>query len=229
VEKSIHFATQRFWRTMTAQTLAEAQAQLDRFTERIADKRPRPLARLVALVGEDAAAQFLSSRGRKRPSVADLSELEGLRPLPAASFPATIEGTNTVGPSALVPFEGNAYSVPPGLVGVEVVVSHRLGTRGVEITSVSGVLLASHARATPGGGYAVCDPAHRAALEHEVLAAFTTDPPCRSKANRPPGDRARTEAAKLLTGFEDDEVVVSLAAYQALVDDMGSSDMEARS
>ena len=229
VEKSIHFATQRFWRTMTAQTMAEAQAQLDRFIQRIADRRPRPLARLEALVGTEAAVRFLERRGKTRPSVSDLAEFEALRPLPAASFPATIEDKNTVGPSALVPFEGNAYSVPPGLVGAEVVVSHRLGTSGVEIASVSGVLVASHARATPGGGYAVCDPAHRAALEHEVLAAFTTDPPCRRKANRPPGERARHEAAKLLAGFEDDEVVVSLAAYQALVEDMGSLDTEVRS
>ena len=28
VEKSVHFATQRFWRTMTATTMAGAQAQL---------------------------------------------------------------------------------------------------------------------------------------------------------------------------------------------------------
>jgi transposase len=31
VEKSIHFATQRFWRTMTATTITDAQDQLDRF------------------------------------------------------------------------------------------------------------------------------------------------------------------------------------------------------
>ena len=55
-----------------------------------------------------------------------------------------------------------------------------------------------------------------------VLAAFTTDPPCRRKANRPPGDAARAEAAKLLSNFEDDEVVVSLAAYQSIVDDMAT-------
>lgn len=68
------------------------------------------------------------------------------------------------------------------------------------------------------------DPAHKAALEHLVLAAFTTDAPCRRKANRPPGDGARAEAAKLLAGFEDNEVVVSLAAYQSIVDDMARRD-----
>ena len=32
-----------------------------------------------------------------------------------------------------------------------------------------------------------------------------------------------------MAGFEDDEVVVSLAAYQALVEDMASLDTEVRS
>jgi transposase len=220
VEKSIHFATQRFWRTMTATTMAQAQGQLDRFCERIADRRTRPLAKLEELVGKDAAAVFLAARHRRRPTVGDLAELEGLRPLPAACYPATIEDHNLVGPSALVAFEGNAYSVAPGLVGAEVTVRHRLGTAGIEIVSSKGILLASHHREAPGGGYVVRDPAHRAALEHEVLAAFTTAPSCRRKANRPPGSAARAEATRLLANFEDDEVVVSLASYQALVDDM---------
>jgi transposase len=225
VEKSIHYATQRFWRTMSARTMAEAQARFDRFCERTADKRPRSLSKLEELVGKDGAVRFLAGRGRRRPSVGDLAELERLRPLPAAPYPATVVERNKVGPSALVPFEGNAYSVPPGLLGAEVTVRHRLGSAGIEIVSATGVLLASHYRENPGGGYVVRDPAHRSALEHEVLAAFTTDPPCRRKANRPPGEAARTEAAKLLRCFEDDEVVVSLAAYQSLVDDMAEREV----
>ena len=59
-----------------------------------------------------------------------------------------------------------------------------------------------------------------------VLAAFTTDAPCKRKANRPPGDGARQEAAKLLGAFEDQEVVVSLAAYQSIVEDMATRDHE---
>jgi transposase len=222
VEKSIHFATQRFWRTMTATRIDEAGRQFDRFCERTGDRRSRSIAKLEELVGKEAAVAFLASRAKKRPSVGDLAELERLRPLPAACYPASIEDHNTVGPSALVPFEGNAYSVPPGLIGAQVTVRHRLGTAGIEITSAGGILLASHVRVTPGGGYVVRDPAHKAALEHVVLSAFTTDPPCRRKANRPPGDRARAEAARLLSGFEDDEVVVSLAAYQSIVDDMAT-------
>jgi hypothetical protein len=53
VEKSIHFATQRFWRNMTARTMSDAQTQFDRFCERIGDGRPRPIAKLEELIGED--------------------------------------------------------------------------------------------------------------------------------------------------------------------------------
>jgi hypothetical protein len=206
---------------MTAATMAGAQDQLDRFCERIGDRRSRPTAKLEVLIGPDAAATHLRRLGRRRPTVADLAQLERLRPLPAACYPAVIAETNKVDSSGLVPFEGNAYSVPHALVGAEVKISHRLGTAGVEIIS-GGVLVASHHRHPPGGGYVVRDPAHRAALEAAVLAAFTTDPPCRRKANRPPGAAARAEATRLLRRLEEHEVVVSLAAYQAIVDDLAA-------
>ena len=96
VEKSIHFATQRFWRTMTATNIDDAQRQLDRFCERIGDRRPRSIAKLEELVGQEAAVTFLAARGRKRPSVGDLAELERLRPLPA---PATRRRSRTTTPS----------------------------------------------------------------------------------------------------------------------------------
>ena len=220
VEKSIHYATQRFWRTMNAETMAQAQQVLDRFCERIADRRSRPIAKLVELIGTDNVEGFLTARSRRRPSVADLAELERLRPLPAAPFPAVITATNTVDPSALVPFEGNAYSVPHALIGAPVQVTHRLGSFGIEIRTLGGMLVASHPREQPGAGYAVRDPAHRAALETAVLAAFTTDAPCRRKQNRPPGVAARAEAQRLLTGHDEHDVVVSLAAYQQIVDDL---------
>ncbi len=227
VEKSIHFATQRFWRTMTATTIVDAQAQFDRFCARIGDRRLRPIARLEAIVGADAAASLLAERGRRRPTVADLAELEPLAPLPAAMYPATIEQAAKVGPSALVAFEGNAYSVPPGVIGTDVTVRHRLGAAGIEIVSASGVLLASHPRETPGAGYVVRAPEHDNALQAEVLAAFSTDPPCRRKANRPPSPAARAEAARLVgTPAGGDDVVVDLAAYQALVDAMARRDDE---
>ena len=221
VEKSIHFATQRFWRTMTATTIEGAQCQLDRFCERIGDRRTRPVTKLAAIVGRDAAGTFLAERGRTRPTAADLAEREVLAPLPASLYPATINEARKVGPSALVAFEGNAYSVPPGLVGADVTVVHRLGSLGIEIKASSGVLLASHRRETPGQGLVVRDPAHHAALEHLVLAAFSTEPPCRSKVNRPPSVAAQAEAANLLRAHHDTDIVVDLADYQRLVESMG--------
>ena len=147
---------------------------------------------------------------RRRPTVADLAGLEPLRRLARRRATRRCSRPQHRGPSCLVPFEGNAYSVPPGSIGAQVTVRHRLGTAGIEILSATGILLASHRRETPGGGYVVWDPAHRRALEHEILAAFSTDPPCPRKANRPPGEEARAEAAQLLAAFEDEEVVVSL-------------------
>lgn len=228
VEKSVHFATERFWRTMTAVTMPEAQGQFDRFCERIGDRRPRPVAKLEALVGPDAAASLLVARRRERPTVGDLAELERLRPLPAACYPACVEAVNHVDASALVPFEGNAYSVPHALVGAEVTVRHRLGSGTVEVVSRGGIIVASHRRLTPGGGHVVRDPAHRAALEAEILAGFTTQAPCRRKANRPPGEAARAEAARLVGDAPGDEVVVSLAAYQAIVEETGRRGTEER-
>ena len=226
VEKSIDFATQRFWKTMTAETQALAQAQLDRFSERIGDRRPRSLARFQRLVGKEQADAYLVAVNRRRPTVADLAEHEGLGALPSACYPALIEVSHTVGRSRLVRFEGNSYSVPEAVgIGGAVLVRHRLGAETVEIVSVSGVLLVVHRRCTPGEGAIVRDPAHKVALEHEVLSEFTTAPPCQRKANRPPGVDAQREAAKLLASFADADVVVSLEIYQAVVDDQLRSEV----
>jgi hypothetical protein len=76
------------------------------------------------------------------------------------------------------------------------------------------VVAATHRLAPTGAGQIVRDPAHRAALETIVLDAFTTDPPCRRNTNRPPGQRARAEAAKLLAALDGHgDVVVDLAAH----------------
>lgn len=219
VEKNVHFSSERFWRTMSARTMAEAQTAFDRFCERVGDGRARPIARLAELVGgDDEATEFLSTKNRRRPTVGDLAGVEPLAALPAAPYPATVEVTRTVDRSCLVAFEANAYGVTTGLIGTEVTVRHRLGTEVVDIVSATGAVLARHHRHTPGTGAVVREPAHKAQLEAEVLAAFTTAPPCRRKANRPPGDAARAEAARLLRCFEDHEVVVDLAVYQSAVE-----------
>jgi len=218
VEKGVHFSTERFWRTMTARTMAGAQEAFDRFCERVGDRRTRPLARLVEVLGdEERARAHLAERGRRQPTVADLAAYEPLASLPGSAYPATKEKTATVDRACLVAFENNRYGVPPGLIGAEVTVRHRLGSDVVEVVSAAGVVLASHRRHTPGAGYVVRDLDHRRALEREVLSSFTTDPPCHKKANRPPGAAARQEARRLLSGHEDEEVVVTLSTYERVV------------
>ena len=204
VEKSIHYATQRWWRTMAATTMTDAQARFDRWCARVADGRKRPKARL----------ERLGLPAEHRPTVGELAEAEPLRSLPGLAYPATVTVERVVDAQALVAFRGNRYSVPPGLVRHTVAVRWRLGAATVEIVGGAGSVVAAHRLAPAGAGQIVRDPAHRAALEAVVLDAFTTDPPCRRKPNRPPGERSRAEAARLLAGLDaHGDVVVDLAAY----------------
>jgi transposase len=204
VEKSIHYATQRWWRTMAATTIADAQASFDRWCVRTADRRRRPTARL----------ERLGLPADHRPTVGELADAEPLRPLPGLAYPATVTVERVADAQALVAFRGNRYSVPPGLVRHTVTVRWRLGATSLDITSEAGTVVAAHRLAVAGAGQVVRDPTHRAALEAVVLEAFTTDPPCRRKPNRPPGERARAEAAQLLAALDaHGDVVVDLAAY----------------
>jgi len=200
VESAVRFVCGRWWRTMTATTMAEAQGSLDRFCATVGDARPRPLARLG-----DAA-------GKRHPTVGELADAEPLLALPAAPYSATIEVARPVGTDATVAFRGNRYSVPPGLTGTELTLRHRLGTATLAICSAAGSLLASHRLAVAGAGMIVRTGAHRAALEGVVLGAFTTDRPCDRKANHPPGPAALAAAARLLGG-EGREVTVDLGRY----------------
>ncbi|MEV6654674.1 hypothetical protein [Streptomyces sp. NPDC051219] len=62
-----------------------------------------------------------------RTTVAELAQSEPLLGLPALPFPAELSVERTVTAQSLVPFEGNFYSVPPGLPGARVTVVRRLG------------------------------------------------------------------------------------------------------
>jgi transposase len=84
VESRNHFIAQRFWRTLAATSMEEAQAKLDRFLERVGDAR---------------------RRGR-RGTVADAARAERLLALPASPYPATVEVERVVGKSALVAYHG---------------------------------------------------------------------------------------------------------------------------
>jgi transposase len=200
VEAAVRFVAGRWWRTLTAATLEQAQASLDRF---------------LATTGDARARRTASGQAT---TVGALAATEPLRALPVAPYPATIQVTRTVADNATVAFRGNRYSVPPGLGGLQLTLRHRLGTGTVDLQAPSGSLLVTHQLAPAGAGSLIRTPAHHAALERVVLAAFTTARPCDRKANRPPGPDALAQAARLL-GVDGRDVTVDLAAYQQLVDD----------
>src|SRR6266540_625945 len=83
VESAVRFVCGRWWRTMTAATMAEAQVSLDRFCVTVGDARPRPPGRLGDAAGDGHAA-------RRRPTVGELADAEPLLALPAAPYPGTV-------------------------------------------------------------------------------------------------------------------------------------------
>jgi hypothetical protein len=177
---------------MTATTPAEAQVSLDRFWSTTGDDRLRPPGRYL-----DPGDLTDAERPRWR-SVRELADGEVLMALPAVAYPATIEETRFVDDKASVAFRGNRYSVPPGIGGIELTLRHRLGTGSLEIFSPAGIQLVSHRLGIPGTGSMVRTPEHRAALEAVVLSQFSSARPCDRKANKPPGQAAPAERARLL-------------------------------
>jgi transposase len=210
VEKANHGAAQRWWRTLADElSMAGAQADLDRFCARVGDARTRR---------RDDGGKV---------SVAELAAAEPLLAVPTAAYPAVLSVTRTVSAQALVAFRGNAYSVPPGLSGRELIVSARLGSGIVEVTTETGVVLARHRRAPDGAGAVIRDGGHVAALEAAVLAGFTDRAACRGKTRRPPSAAARAEAARLRgdrIGHDPGGLVVDFAAYAAAVRPISGAD-----
>jgi transposase len=189
VESSNNYLAQRFWRTLVAASAQEAQQKLDVFCDRTADQRRRD----GVTVGELAAG-------------------EGLMSLPAVPYPATIVVERVVSAACLVSYEGNRYSVPPGLHGQRMTVRRRLGQHTVELVSPSGSVVASHRLAPAGAGALQRHDEHRVALEQVVLNSVTSQRPCRRKANRPPG-QAALAAAAVIAGVGNADVVVDLDRY----------------
>lgn len=198
VEKANHSAAQRWWRTLPDDTAwAAAQQGVDALAARM-DGRQRV-------------------RGGQRVSVGELASAELLRPVPDVPYPAELALTRTVTAQALVAFRGNSYSVPPGLRGATVTVTHRLGSGQVAIAAASGAVIARHRRAPDGAGALVRDSGHVTALDKAVLASFSAAPPCRRKQRRPPSAAALAEAGRLRGAPGSAErVVIDLAAYAAV-------------
>jgi len=201
VEKNIDYVTQRWWRTLAASSLAEAQQDLDRFCAATGDTRRR---------GET--------------TVGELANDERLLGLPEIPFPATREATRIVAANALVALDGNQYSVSPGHIGTQVTIRRRLGSTVLEVISAAGRVIATHREVPRGRGRIVRLPEHAAALENVVLAAFTTDRPCPTKANRPASQAALAIAAEITGGTARSGPVINLEVYQRHIDRLNGKD-----
>jgi len=193
VEAAIRYLQRSWWRSAEATTPAQAQTSLDRWCLEVSDQRRRD--------GLTVAARAAA---------------EPLQPLPPLPYPAELRVERVVSSSALVAFEGNRYSVPPAQAGQVVTVLARLGEPTLRLVSAAGVPVATHRRLPAGAGQTARQPGHAAALEQAVLAAFTTRPPCRRKANRPPSVEALALARALSPQALVEVAVPSLERYAEL-------------
>jgi transposase len=204
VEKSNDYAAQRWWRTVPDDiTPEQAQASLDAWCARTADFRVR-------------------WKNKQKMTVARFAAAEPLMPLPEQPYPAVLAVERTVSPQALVSFDGNFYSVPPGHRGQQVTVARRLDSGAIDIVSAAGNTLARHRLEVRGAHAIVRGEAHVAALEKAVLeAAGDNRAPCRRKRRIPPSDQALAEADRARAALagrpvpDEDEPVVDFAAYAA--------------
>ena len=112
--------------------------------------------------------------------------------------------------------EGNRDSVPPGHAARTLTVQARVGEPQLRIVSAAGELVAAHRRAPAGAGQRVRSAEHAAQHEQAVLAAVTTDHACRRKVNRPPGQSALAELARLKGLTAEPAPVIDLGRYAAL-------------
>ncbi|HET7378893.1 MAG TPA: hypothetical protein VFJ24_02510 [Gaiellales bacterium] len=190
VEKAIDYVTQSWWRSAPVSSPAQAQADLDRWCVAVSDRR---------------------RRGKS--TVAELATTEPLLTLPELPFPAEYREERVVSREALVEFESNRYSVAPGHAGQTVEVRARLGELHLEIYTPAGNRIARHRRALSGAGQTIRTDEHARALERAVLEQFTTTKRCSRKPNRPPGEQAQVEAARLRGQQDGDGVVIDLESY----------------
>ncbi len=92
----------------------------------------------------------------------------------------------------------------------------RVGEPGLRIISAAGEIIAEHRRVPAGAGQTIRTAEHAQLLERAVLATFTTAHPCRPKTNRPPGQAALAELARLRGLDSEAAPVISLERYAQL-------------
>ena len=139
--------------------------------------------------------------------------------LPGGALPGHHRGSHTVvDDRASVAFRGNRYSVRPGdgrrRAHAAPPARHRAASRSSRRRASCS---SPTALAQPGPGRWCAPPSHRAALEAVVLGQFTTARPCDRKANKPPGEAALAERARLLGTGGDAEPSVDLEAMAEII------------
>ncbi|MDV9171030.1 IS21-like element helper ATPase IstB [Streptomyces sp. W16] len=180
VEKANHIAAQRWWRTVPDHlSVEQAQSGVDKLAARM-DERRRTVDGIKVTIGQLAAG-------------------EPLLELPVRPFPAELEVQRAVSPQALVSFDGNLYSVPPGMPGVQVTVRHRLDEDYLHIVTAGRAVIARHRRAAPGSGLTVRDPGTSSPWNARSSPRSATGPP----ASRKSAARSRTRPRPRPTGCED--------------------------
>ena len=135
----------------------------------------------------------------------------------APPYPATTKVTRKVRRNATVSYRGNHYSVLPGLMGSTVLVTHRLGSNKITISSQTGVELCVHERIEDGLNKLSRLPDHHKALEEVVLLESGASGKCDKKANIPPSEKSKKLRDKLKRqpAFEP---AVDLSIYAAIVE-----------
>ena len=141
------------------------------------------------------------------------------RDCPTLAFPAEIIVDRIASRSALVLFETNKYSVPPGYARQPLTVRARVGEPHLRIVTATGIKVATHRRAPNGAEQTVRTPEHaRSSSSGPCWTRSRRQTACRSKINRPPGKDALAELAKLHSHAETIAPVVSLADYAKLAE-----------
>ena len=127
------------------------------------------------------------------------------------AYPAEIVVERKASRSALVAFEGNRYSVPPATPAGRSRSAPASASRVCGSSPRPASWSPTHRRAPPAPARRSAPREHAALLEQAVLAAFTTRPACRRKTNRPPGQDALAELARLRGLDPEPAPVIGLA------------------
>ena len=190
VEKAIDYLTQSWWRSAPVSSPAQAQADLDRWCVAVSDRRRRG----KSIVSELAAA-------------------EPLLALPELPFPASTARSGSSRATRWSSSSQTATALRPDTPATRSRSARGSGsctwrsTRPL-VTGSRGI-----AARCPARGRRSAPPEHASMLERAVLEQFTTRRPCSRKPNRPPGERALAEAAKLRGEQDSGGVVVDLEQY----------------